>query len=57
MLNGTTTKQQINNSEDRKYGLASLIAMIVGIVIGAGSFVKNQGIMDTTGSAAAGYIG
>jgi len=44
-------------AQERKYGLASMIALIVGVVIGAGSFVKNPGIMRNTGSTAVGMTG
>ena len=56
-MSKTNVKKVPLAREERKYGLASLIAMIVGIVIGAGSFVKNQRIMDVTNSTIAGYLG
>ena len=37
------------NSE-RRYGLFSLLSLIVGVVIGSGIFVKNQGVIETAGS-------
>ncbi|BDU67838.1 MAG: amino acid permease [Candidatus Tyloplasma litorale] len=42
----TTNTQQKNKS----YGLLSMMAMIVGIVIGMGIFVKNAGLVSTNGS-------
>ncbi|NOQ50425.1 MAG: amino acid permease [Mycoplasmataceae bacterium] len=46
--------KNITNNHDNvqgKYGLISMIAMIIGIVVASGIFVKNGEIIDTTGSA------
>ncbi|NQX83120.1 MAG: APC family permease [Mycoplasmataceae bacterium] len=42
------TKQIAQNKGG--YGLISLMAMIIGIVIGSGIFVKNQGLLEINGS-------
>lgn len=38
-------------SGEKKYGLFSLLALIVGVVIGSGIFVKNDAVYGATGSA------
>lgn len=48
MSNMTPKKGQ---AVERKYGLFSLLSLIVGVVIGAGIFAKNGSVFDATGSA------
>lgn len=43
--------QKKGQVQDRKYGLFSLLSLIVGVVIGAGIFAKNGSVFDATGSA------
>lgn len=38
-------------AQDRKYGLFSMLSLIVGVVIGAGIFAKNGSVYGATGSA------
>ncbi len=40
-----------NKTEQKQYGLLSMIAIIIGIVIGSGIFVKNTVLIDMTNSA------
>ena len=47
-MSTTTTKQL---QEQRKYGLLSMISLIVGVVIGSGIFFKNRSMADATQSA------
>ncbi len=47
----TQTQQVKNTSTERRYGLLSILSMIVGIVIGSGIFVKNQYLYSTTNSS------
>lgn len=37
--------------KDRTYGLFSMLALVVGVVIGSGIFVKNGQVFGATGSA------
>lgn len=45
-----STKTEVVRTTQRKYGLISMLSMIVGIVIGSGIFFKNQGIFAGTQS-------
>ncbi len=47
----TQTQQVKSASTERRYGLLSILSMIVGIVIGSGIFVKNQYLYSTTNSS------
>jgi hypothetical protein len=49
-------KMSTQNGQERKYGLFSLLALIVGVVIGAGIFVKNGSVYAATGSAVGSLI-
>lgn len=53
--NQTSTRKDIPNKKDegiKRYGLLSIMAMIVGIIIGAGIHTMNQGLVEQTGSIA-----
>lgn len=45
-----TTKINEVNKPKREFGLLSMIAMVMGIVIGSGIFAKNAGLVGTNGS-------
>ncbi len=45
-----TTKANVNKPQERKYGLLSMLSLIVGIVVGSGLFVKNQSSFDASQS-------
>ncbi len=45
-----TSKSNINKPQERKYGLLSMLSLIVGIVVGSGLFVKNQSSFDASQS-------
>ncbi len=47
----TTTKNVKSKSQDRQYGLLTILSMVVGIVIGSGIFVKNQSLYNSTSSS------
>ncbi len=44
------TKAQNTTEHKREFGLLSMIAMVMGIVIGSGIFAKNAGLVSTNGS-------
>ena len=46
-----------NIAEKRSYGTLSMVAIIVGMVIGSGIFIKNQDLMETTNSVILTTIG
>ncbi len=46
----TMTKIENINQDKREFGLLSMIAMVMGIVIGSGIFAKNAGLIATNGS-------
>jgi len=50
-------KALTTNDNSKKYGVTSLMAMIIGVVIGSGIYVKNVEIMEATESALAGILG
>lgn len=49
MKNKTMKNKTIKNNNQQGYGLLSMMAMIVGIVISSGIFVKNAGLIGITG--------
>ena len=53
LLANTAAKERrvtrVENKLVRKYGLATAICMVVGIVIGSGVFFKAQNILEKTG--------
>jgi len=51
------TKVNTKSQSRQRYGLISMLAMIVGMVIGSGIYVKNAAIMNKHMSALAGIIG
>ncbi len=48
-INNKTIKTETQNTT-REFGLLSMIAMVMGIVIGSGIFAKNAGLVGTNGS-------
>ncbi len=49
-VDSAATKTNIPNKSTREFGLLSMIAMVMGIVIGSGIFAKNAGLVGTNGS-------
>ncbi len=47
----------LNKTKQKQYGLLSMIAIITGTIIGAGIFVKNTELIETTNSALLSTIG
>jgi hypothetical protein len=47
----------ITRTEGRQYGFLSIIALVIGSVIGAGIFFKNDSVNETTQSAILSIIG
>jgi hypothetical protein len=46
----SSTKLGSVKATDKKYGLFSLLSLIVGVVIGSGIFVKNESVISISGS-------
>ncbi len=49
-VDNAATKTNTPNKSTREFGLLSMIAMVMGIVIGSGIFAKNAGLVGTNGS-------
>jgi uncharacterized membrane protein len=51
------TRKRITQNEERRYGFLSIMALVVGSVIGSGIFFKNDSVNATTQSGFISILG